>query len=887
MRIGPLLITAACLVFPSAALFCQSRPSVSKIEAVRATEPIVVDGILSESAWQRAGLTDFRQQRPFEGAAPTQKTEVWVTYDDEALYVAARMYDTSPDSIMQVLGRRDQDLTADWFAFYVDPYNDKRTGFYFGLSAAGTLVDGTLYNDDWDDDTWDGVWEGRAHIDNQGWTAEMRIPYSQLRFHQMPSYVWGVDFRRSIGRRYERDYVVYTPNKESGFVSRFIDLVGIDGVTPPRNIELLPYVTTRAEYLQHQQADPFNSGSRYLPGLGADFKAGLGSNLTLDATVNPDFGQVEVDPAVVNLSDIETFYQEKRPFFIEGANTFSFGRGGSNNYWSFNWGDPNFFYSRRIGRAPQGSLPSYNYADIPLGTHIIGAGKLTGKLGGSWNVGMIHALTSREFADIQSAGVKSRAEVEPLTYYGVARAQRDFNDGRQGFGVLTTLASRDFSDQTLRDQINSSALVLGLDGWTFLDSDKTYVLTGWTGFSDVHADQNRMIDLQRSSAHYLQRPDADYVRVDSSATSLKGYAARFMINKQKGQMRLNTAIGVIDPKFDVNDLGYMWRTDVINYHFAAGYRWPDPTDWYNNINFDLAIFGSYDFGGIKTWRGYWANGYWELPSFYTVGLNLAYNPYSYDTRSTRGGPMMLNPLGWEIDYNFSSDSRKSLMVGVYGYTYQGGGGEQYQSEIDLQIKPSPNILLTVGPSLSRNITQAQWVGSYVDPTATQTFGSRYIFADLSQTTLSANIRLNWTFTPQLSLQLFAQPLISSGAYRNFKQFLEPGTFNFRVYGKDGSTIKEQRDGSGVASTFEVDADGAGPSQPYSFSNPDFNFKSLRGNAVLRWEYRPGSTLYLVWTQSRSDSEMLGDFEFNRSMDRLWSARPDNIFMVKFTYWWSI
>jgi hypothetical protein len=248
---------------------------------------------------------------------------------------------------------------------------------------------------------------------------------------------------------------------------------------------------------------------------------------------------------------------------------------------------------------------------------------------------------------------------------------------------------------------------------------------------------------------------------------------------------------------------------------------------------------------------------------------------------------MLSPIGWEIDYSFSSDSRKPLMVGVYGYTYQGGGGEQYQSEIDLQIKPSPNILLTVGPSLRRNITQAQWVGSYVDPTATQTFGSRYVFADLNQTTLSANIRLNWTFTPQLSLQLFMQPLISSGAYRNFKEFLEPGTFNFRVYGKDGSTIKEQRDGAGVASSFEVDADGAGPSQPYSFSNPDFNFKSLRGNAVLRWEYRPGSTLYLVWTQSRSDSEMLGDFEFNRSMDRLWSARPDNIFMVKFTYWWSI
>ena len=887
MRTRSILFAIALLLLASPALFSQSRPRVTKIEAVRATEPIVIDGVLSESVWQRPGFTDFKQQRPFEGAAPTQKTDVWVAFDDQALYVAARMHDTAPDSIMQVLGRRDQDLTADWFAFYVDPYNDKRTGYYFALSAAGTLVDGTMYNDDWDDDTWDGVWEGIARIDSEGWTAELRIPYSQLRFHQRPSYIWGVNFRRSIGRRYERDFVMYTPNKESGFVSRFIELVGINSVKPPRDIEVLPYITTRAEYLQHQHNDPFNSGSRYLHGLGADFKVGLGSNLTLDATINPDFGQVEVDPAVVNLSDVETFYQEKRPFFIEGANTFSFGRGGSSNFWSFNWGNPGLFYSRRIGRAPQGSLPSHDYADMPLGTHIIGAGKLTGKLGDRWNIGLIHALTSREFAEVQSAGVKSRVEVEPLTYYGVARAQRDFNDGKQGFGLMTTLASRNFSDPSLRDQINSSALVLGLDGWTFLDSDKTYVLTGWTGFSDVHGNRTRMIDLQRSSGHYLQRPDAGYVNVDSSATFLKGYAARFMINKQKGQMLLNTAIGVIDPRFDVNDLGYMWRTDVINYHFASGYKWTDPTSWYNSINFNVSVFGSYDFGGIRMWRGYWGSGYWELPSFYSLQLSYAYNPYSYDSRSTRGGPKMLNPIGWEIDYNFSSDSRKPLVVGMYGFTYQGGGGEQYQSELELQIKPMPNILLSVGPSLSRNITQAQWVGSYVDPTATRTFGSRYIFADLNQTTLSANIRLNWTFTPQLSLQLFAQPLISSGAYRNFKEFLEPATFNFRIFGKDGSTIKEQRDGIGVPASFEVDADGPGPSQPYSFSNPDFNFKSLRGNAVLRWEYRPGSTLYFVWTQSRSDSEVLGTFEFNRSMSKLWSARPDNIFMVKFTYWWSI
>ncbi len=879
------LLTA--YLFPFYLSFAQSSPATGIVAAIRATEPITVDGILSESIWQRPGITDFKQRKPFEGAPPSQKTEVWIAFNDEALYVAARMYDTAPDSIIKVLGRRDADVTADWFQFYIDPYHDKRSGFYFAVSAAGSLQDGTLYNDDWDDDSWDGVWEGKATIDEKGWTVEMRIPYSQLRFHQSERYVWGVNFRRTIGRTNERDFLVYTPQKESGFVSRFVDLVGIENVIPPRDIELLPYVTSRAEFTQHAPDDPFNSGSRYLPGTGADFKIGLGSNLTLNATVNPDFGQVEVDPAVVNLSDVETFFQEKRPFFIEGANTFRFGHGGSSNYWGFNWGDPNFFYSRRIGRAPQGSLPAYDYADFPLGTHILGAGKLTGKVGDNWNIGMIHALTAREFAEIQTAGVRDRAEIEPMTYYGVARAQKDFNDGKQGFGFMTTYTNRFFRNEGLRDQINSNALVTGMDGWTYLDNDKTYVLTGWGGVSHVRGNQTRMIALQRSSRHYLQRPDASHVSVDSSATSLTGYAARFTVNKQKGSMLLNAALGIIDPKFDVNDLGFLWRTDIINYHIGAGYQWTEATDYYHNINFIVATFGSYDFGGNKIWHGYFMNGFWELPNFYSIFWAYAYNPYTIDTRATRGGPAMLNPVGWQFDVGINSDSRKAIVLNLFATTYQGGGGESYYSQANVQFKPAPNVTLSVGPSYSRNIRQAQWVDSYADPLALSTYGNRYIFASLDQTTIAANIRLNWTFTPQLSLQLYAQPLISSGAYYNFKEFMQPRTFNFRTYGNEGSTITEQRDANGNVTGYTVDSGRNGPAASYSFSNPNFNFRSLRGNAVLRWEYRPGSTLYLVWTQNRSDYENVGEFQFNRSMGRLWDAKPDNIFLVKFTYWFTM
>ncbi|HTP13383.1 MAG TPA: DUF5916 domain-containing protein, partial [Bacteroidota bacterium] len=303
-----------------------SRDSLHLV-AVRAQGSIAVDGILSEPEWQRAGLTMFTQRTPNEGAPASQKTEVWLAYDDQALYVAARMYDTNPDSIIKMLGRRDVYLTADWFQFDIDPYHDRRSGFFFSLSAGGTLWDGTLYNDDWNDFSWDGVWEGKTNIDAQGWTAEMRIPYSQLRFHQAEKYVWAVDFSRTIGRLNEKDYVVYTPQKGSGFVSRFIDVVGIQDIYPPNDIEILPYVTSRAEYSPHATGDPFNSGSKYSPGIGGDFKVALGPDLTLNGTINPDFGQVEVDPAVVNLSDVETYYQEKRPFFVEGANIFEFGQG--------------------------------------------------------------------------------------------------------------------------------------------------------------------------------------------------------------------------------------------------------------------------------------------------------------------------------------------------------------------------------------------------------------------------------------------------------------------------------------------------------------------------------------------------------------------------------
>ncbi|MCK5346624.1 MAG: hypothetical protein KAR20_24610, partial [Candidatus Heimdallarchaeota archaeon] len=516
---------------------------------------------------------------------------------------------------------------------YFDTYRDKRNGYFFYVSAAGTIADGLLQNDTKNTDlSWDAVWEGVPQINSDGWSLEVKIPFSQLRFNESDVQIWGINVERFISRRNETDMVAYTPRNESGFASRFPALHGIEGVMPTSRIEVMPYVTGKAEYIQSDAGDPFNSGSNYLPGIGLDFKSGLGSSLTLNATINPDFGQVEVDPAIVNLSDVEYTFQEKRPFFTEGVTIFRFGRGGTNNNPNFDWSRPSLFYSRRIGRSPQGGLPSYDYADVPNGTRILGAAKISGRILNDWKIGFINALTKREFADIHYNGLRSESEVEPLTYYGIFRAQRDFDAGKHGIGVLSTFTNRFFKDNSLQDALNKDAFVAGADGWTFLDDDRTYVLTGWAGMSHVSGNQNRIASLQQNPRHYFQRPDVSHINVDTTATSMSGYSGRLMLNKNRGQFTFNTAVGFVSPEFEVNDLGYNSYSDRINTHFFTSYNWQEPTKYYLNCGVSAATFATHDFGGNKTAQGYWFSGHYRLHSFYGANFNYMYNPASYSAR---------------------------------------------------------------------------------------------------------------------------------------------------------------------------------------------------------------------------------------------------------------
>jgi hypothetical protein len=852
------------------------------VRAARAAGEIGLDGVLSESAWAGAlPVSDFTQREPREGAPATERTEVRVLYDDNALYVGARLFDSSPDSIRAQLARRDRITSSDRFIVFLDSYHDRRTGFFFGINAAGTLYDGTLYNDDWNSDTWDGVWEGKVTRDTLGWSAELRIPYSQLRFQRQKTHLWGVNFKREIARRNEQDYLVRTPSNGSGFVSRFVDLVGIEEVSPPPRLEILPYVTTRAEYLSHEDGDPFNDGSRLGAGLGGDLKLGIGSNLTLDATVNPDFGQVEVDPAVVNLSDVETFFEERRPFFVEGANIFNYGEGGANDFWGFNWANPYFLYSRRIGRTPQAELPDdYDYSRVPSGSNILGAAKLSGKVG-NWSLGTLSAITSRERAEFTLGQQRWREEVEPLTYHGVYRAQKEIEAGRHGLGFMGTLTARSFDETQLKEELSSSALGFGLDGWTTLDKNGVWVVSGWTGLSRVAGTVERIQGLQESSVHYFQRPDADYLGVDSSSTSLFGYAGRVSLNKQKGNWMFNSAIGVVDPNFEVNDLGFQFRGDQINSHLMFGHKWTKPSRMFRSWRLNFAGFRSYNYGGDVTWTGLFLMGAFELKNFSTGEWFIAYNPSTLSDRRTRGGPLMVNQPGVEWDFFLDSDPNKQWIYGfgLHGNHYRRGWEESWIARAALEWKPGARISLRVEPQVERIRTSAQYVDTFDDPMATGTFGHRYVFADLDQTTVSASVRLNWIFTPRLSLEVYTQPLLSSGRYTGFKELARPRSYEFTGYPDATPTADPDR--------IVLDPDGAGgPAEAHEIDDPNFSLASLRGNAVLRWEYSPGSTLFLVWTQNRSDTETIGSFRTGRALGRLFDAQADNIFMVKVSYWWN-
>jgi hypothetical protein len=869
-----------CAPLVMAASLAMAAPAPPPVRAVRTNEPIVIDGALTEAVWKsESSISGLQQADPQQGQPESQRTQVWIAYDDDALYVAARMWDTRADSIVARLARRDNTSGSDAFAIALDTFRDRRTGYYFGLSAAGTLIDGVLMNDGWDDDSWDGVWSGRTRRDGQGWTAEMRIPFSQVRFAGGENMVWGVNFDRVVSRRNEDDKLVYTPRGESGFVSRFPDLVGLDGLRTVRKVEILPYTTGKAEYLVHKDGDPFHDGSNYTPAVGADLRTSLGSNLTLNATINPDFGQVEIDPAVVNLSDVESFFSEKRPFFTEGLSVFRCGNNGASDYWGFNWPEPTFFYSRRIGGSPRGGLPDdATYSDVPLAVRILGAAKITGQPKPGFNVGMLHALTQKEMADFQRADLShGQAAVEPLTYCGVLRGLKSFNKERQGLGVMGLETARAFDGSGLNDQFNRNGFTGVIDGWTALDAKKDWVASGYVAGTRVDGTAARITALQQNSRHYYQRPGRDDLGVDPNATSMQGYAGRAWINHEKGPWLSNSAIGFMTPGFENNDLGFVSRTDVINGHAGFGYNWVKPNKWRKRVHVIGAVAQSFNFAGQHTMSQVYLGSNLEQMNALSWDGNMGWMGRTLSDRATRGGPTMVNPQAiWGSLYFDTNGKSKLYFYASVNPSRDAEGSYEMPVSCGITWKPSSNVSFTAGPSFSVNHNDAMYVTQQPDPLATPTYGGRYVFAALDQRTAAAELRMDCSLTPSLSIQLYAQPLVSSGRYTDYRELSRAGSYEFLRYGQDGgSTI----DLAGET----ADPDGAGPAPAVSLGHPDFTYRTVRGNLVLRWEYLPGSTAYVVWTQERTGDTGNGEFNLRPSLSELGRTPANNIFMVKLSH----
>ncbi len=857
-----------------------------RITAVRAAERIAIDGRLDEADWARAQpAKDFLQKDPDEGKPASEPTEVRFLYDDDALYVGARMFDSEPSKIAKRLTRRDGDTdgVADWVIVGIDAHHDKLTGSMFSVTAAGSIGDGVLFNDTSDDNTWNGVWDAAVSIDDKGWIAEMRIPFSQLRFSTKDRQVWGLHLVRMVQRKQEESWWSLVPKNESRLVSLAGELDGLDGIRSRRHLELLPYVTARSEISgTAEEGDPFNDGRTAAAGIGLDAKWGFSSNMTMDATVNPDFGQVEVDPAVVNLSVFETFYEEKRPFFIEGSQAFdNFGRNGASGYLGFNRTNPSLFYSRRIGRTPQGAAAG-EYVDRPSATTIIGAAKVTGKTQGGWTVNLIDAATAREYARTSANGVEGKTEVEPFSNYLAARARRDVGQ-RAGFGMLTTLVSRDLSDPALDAQLPGSAFVLGGDGHLFFTGKRDYVVTGSFTGSRIAGSPASVARLQRSSARYYQRPDATHVSFDPTAESLSGWSLQSDFNKNNGGIRPNASFWAVSPGFEVNDAGFMMNADRMGAHAALVFLKPQPDGFSRNRQLFLAKWNTWNFAGDPMGDGYFASFWAQLRNYWSLHASAHAGQWVYSDRLTRGGPMMRAPGFTSVSASIEGDERKPVVWELDGdYETRPDGSWSGAAELALTFRPLPMFSFEVGPTYKRELNASQYVRAVTDAEATAMYGRRYVFGALDQTEVSMETRLNLIISPRMSLQMYLQPLISVGHYTGFKEALQPRTYDFAEYGTDVGTITYDA----VNGVYTVYPGAGGTGTPFLIPNPDFDYTSLRANTVFRWEFKPGSTLYVVWTQQREDETAEGRFAFNQDIARMMRAPGDNVFMVKMSYWFG-
>ena len=861
--------------------------------AARATGRITLDGRLDEPDWQAAlPARDFRQAQPNEGQPATQRTEVRFLYDNDALYIGARMYDTQGAAgIRTRLARRDNMPNADYVEIIFDTFHDHLGRVDFQVNPSGVKADSYGPNGSNLDLSWDAVWDVATSVDSLGWVAEFRIPLGQLRYPRDSVQTWGLQVWRGEARLNEVSQWAFWHLNETGGPSKFGHLEGLRITRGPDRGEVLPYVVGRSTLDPGvAPADPFTRPHAYDARVGGDFKYLVSSSLTLSGTINPDFGQVEVDPAVVNLSAFETYFQEKRPFFVEGNGLFDFGN--FNCYSCSNVNSPGLFYSRRIGRAPQGAgdaeaaAGGSGYASVPDNTAILGAAKLTGSVARGWTLAALDATTARETAQIQdSAGRRFRMEVEPFTNYFVSRVSHDLPGGSYIRGMVTSVV-RDIRDSALATQLNTHSEAAGLetDLWW---GKRTYRLMANAMMTEAVGSPADILGIERSSAHYFQRPDrrngSDGLfsnRYDTTLTALRGYSFYTRFAKESGDWNFEIQTSVLSPGFEANDVAFNTQSDRIFMGANLMRQFTKPNRFARIMIFMVGAQQIYNFSHELQNRQAMAFTQFTFHNYWNLSFYGQIRPQTLNDNLARGGPALGQAASWYSFVQLTTDTRKAVVLMTQPDYGCADRHCSWDLSLDATIHAAPNVSVEVIPAYSYNTTSNQYVTTVADPTATAFYGNRYVFASLLEKTLSMVTRLDWTFSPNLTLQLYAQPLIVSGRYDAFHEFNAPRTLERSAYGVDRGTIAYAN------GTYTVDPDGGGSAAPFSFSDPNFNFRSLRGSAVVRWEYRPGSTVYFVWTQERAGGAAtgVGDLQVGRDVRGLVGVPPKNVFLVKFSYW---
>jgi hypothetical protein len=833
-----------------------------------------IDGSLDDEAWTRAPvIADFVQKVPNEGGAPSVRTEVRLLYDDAALYVGARMLRSDASAIRTSITRRDGESDAEVFIVSLDPYLDRRTAYSFSVSSGGVRGDWYLPQDSEDsgrEAQYDPVWSARTRVDDEGWTAEMRIPFSQLRFNAGPDQIWGLQLTRNVPDLSERVQWVLIPAAAAGFASRFGLLEGISGIPPARRLELLPYIAADVtDQASTHPANPFDE--RLSTRAGGDLKMGLGPNLTLDATFNPDFGQVEADPAVVNLTAFETVFDERRPFFIEGNDLLT-GRGQSF------LGRPSWFYSRRIGAAPRGAA-SGDFVKTPASTTIVSAAKISGRLSSGLSVGALAAVTPREYAlTHDSIGDRSgRVAVEPPGIFGVIRLQQDLGSQQSNLGASFTTVHRSLDERgNLNALLADNAVTGGLD-WKLRYREGMYEITGWVGGSRVSGEPAALARLQRSSAHYFQRPDQDHVTYDPARTSLSGFSASIRGDKNAGRFTLGgIQLSTRSPGFDINDAGQMRSGDDIDFNADIQLRDTQPNQLVRYFQFGTSAVSGWNYGRIRQYTRFTQTGQATLHNFWRISARATLHVRSLSDDLTRGGPLMGTPRAYTVNAQVSSRANvPTVWTARAEYFDDELGGWRWDLSTGVTVRPASRWQASIDPTWSRSVDARQYVATR-DGGSQATFGERYIFAFVERSTLSARLRLNYALTPNFTVEGYAEPFAASGEFYDFGELAAARSRDIRVYGAAGTGTTITRDETGYTVS-----EGA---RTFTLPVLDFSRLSFRSNLVLRWEWLPGSTAYLIWQQNRLDTATSAQAIGARDLWDATRADGDNILVFKISYW---